>query len=114
MVRGAMEAFLRRFELKGRSWLPDLLYFSEDHAASGALTAMLAAGVRVPDDVRVVTMSNWGLGPVFPVSLTRLEMNPFEHGDALAQMALDYLKHKKPQGRRSVPLKYIEGDSFRL
>ena len=113
MVRGAMEAFLRRFESKGRSWLPDLLYFSEDHVASGALTAMLAAGVRVPDDVRVVTMSNWGLGPVCPVSLTRLEMNPFEHGEALAQMALDYLKQRKPQGRRSVPLKYVEGDSFR-
>ena len=113
MVRGTMEAFLRRLESKGRSWLPDLLYFSEDHAASGALTAMLAAGVRVPDDVHVVTMSNWGLGPVFPVSLTRLEMNPFEHGAALAQMALDYLRYKKPQGRRTVPLKYIEGDSFR-
>ena len=113
MVRGAMEAFLRRLESKGRSWLPDLLYFTDDHLASGALTAMLAAGVRVPDDVRVVTMSNWGLGPVFPVSLTRLEMNPFEHGDALAELALDYLKHKKPQGRRTVPLKYIEGDSFR-
>ena len=113
MVRGAMEAFLRRLESKGRSWLPDLLYFTDDHLASGALTAMLAAGVRVPDDVRVATMSNWGLGPVFPVSLTRLEMNPFEHGDALAELALDYLKHKKPQGRRTVPLKYIEGDSFR-
>ena len=114
MVRGTMEAFLRRLESKGKGWLPDLLYFSEDHAAAGALTAMLSAGVRVPDDVRVVTMSNWGLGPVFPVSLTRLEMNPFEHGDALAELALDYLKHKKPQGRRTVPLKYIEGDSFRL
>ena len=114
MVRGAMESFLRRLNEKGRKWLPDLFYFTEDHVASGALTAMLAAGVRVPDDVRVVTMSNWGLGPVFPVSLTRLEMNPFEHGDALAQMALDYMKHKKPQGRRTVPLKYIEGDSFRL
>ena len=113
MVRAAMEAFLQRFESKGRGWLPDLLYFADDHLASGALTAMLAAGVRVPNDVRVVTMSNWGLGPVFPVSLTRLEMNPFEHGDALAQMALDYLRHKKPQGRRTVPLKYIEGDSFR-
>ena len=113
VVRAAMEAFLQRFESKGRGWLPDLLYFADDHLASGALTAMLAAGVRVPDDVRVATMSNWGLGPVFPVSLTRLEMNPFVHGDALAELALDYLKHKKPQGRRTVPLKYIEGDSFR-
>jgi len=113
MVRGAMEAFLRRLSEKGCKWLPDLFYFTEDHVAAGALTAMLASGVRVPDDVRVVTMANWGLGPVFPVSLTRLEMNPFEHGEALAQMAFDYLKYRKPQGRRSVPLKYIEGDSFR-
>ena len=112
-VRGAMEAFMRRFDEKGRSWLPDMMYFSDDHVASGALMAMLAAGVRVPDDVRVVTLANWGLGPVYPVSLTRLEMNPFEHGEALAQMALGYLRYRRPQGRRSVPLKYVEGDSFR-
>ena len=60
----------------------------------------------------VVTMSNWGLGPVFPVSLTRLELNPYTHGDALAQMVLDYLTRKVPQGRSIVPLQYVEGDSF--
>lgn len=113
MVRGAMDSFLRRFKSRGRGWLPDLFYFTEDHVAAGALTAMLREGVRIPEDVRVVTMANWGLGPVYPVSLTRLEMNPYTHGDALAQMALDYLRHKKPQGRRIVPLQYIEGDSFR-
>ena len=112
MVRGAMESFLRRFAAKGRGWLPDLFYFTEDHVASGALMAMLKEGVRIPEDVRVVTMSNWGLGPVFPVSLTRLELNPYTHGEALAQMALDYMTRKVPQGRRIVPLQYIEGDSF--
>ena len=113
MVRGAMEAFAQRFKARGRSWLPDLLYFSDDHLASGALTAMLASGIRIPRDVRVVTMANWGLGPVYPISLTRLEMNPFEHGEALAQMALDYLAKTKPIGVRHVPLRYISGDSFR-
>ena len=113
MVRGAMDSFLRRFKSRGCGWLPDLFYFTEDHVASGALTAMLREGVRIPEDVRVVTMANWGLGPVFPVSLTRLEMNPYTHGDALAQMALDYLKRGVPQGRRTVSLQYIEGDSFR-
>ena len=108
-----MDAFAQRFKSKGRSWLPDLLYFSDDHVTSGALMAMLAAGIRVPEDVRVVTMANWGLGPVYPISLTRLEMNPFEHGEALAQMALDYLSKRVPQGCRAVPLKYIAGDSFR-
>ena len=113
MVRGAMESFRRRLAEKGRGWLPELFYFTEDHVASGALTALLEAGIRVPDDVRVVTMANWGLGPVFPVALTRLEMNPYTHGEALAQMALDYLSHRTPLGLRSVPLQYIEGDSFR-
>ena len=113
MVCGAMDSFLRRFKSRGRGWLPDLFYFTEDHVASGALTAMLREGVRIPEDVRVVTMANWGLGPVFPVSLTRLEMNPYVHGEALAQMALDYLRRGVPQGRRTVPLLYIEGDSFR-
>ena len=113
MVRGAMDSFLRRFKFRGRGWLPDLFYFTEDHVASGALTAMLREGVRIPEDVRVVTMANWGLGPVYPVSLTRLEMNPYTHGDALGQMALDYLRRGVPQGRRTVSLQYIEGDSFR-
>jgi len=113
IVRGAMKSFLRRFAAKGRGWLPDLFYFSEDHVAAGALTAMLQEGVRIPADVRVVTTSNWGLGPVFPISLTRLELNPYTHGEALAQMALDYLTKKVPQGRRIVPLQYIEGESFR-
>ena len=113
MVRDTMEAFQRRFATKGKCWLPDLLFFSEDHAASGAFMAMLANGIRIPDDVRVVTMANWGLGPVFPVPLTRLEMNPYAHGDALAQMALDYLAKTKPIGVRHVPLRYVEGDSFR-
>lgn len=112
MVRDGMEAFAGRFRAEGRRWLPDLLYFTEDHVASGAFTAMLAEGVRIPDDVRVVTMSNWGLGPVYPCSLSRFEMNPYEHGEALADMALDYLRYRVPQGIRSVPLRYIEGDSF--
>ena len=112
MVRGAMESFQRRFAAKGRKWLPELFYFTDDHVTSGALMAMLEAGIRVPDDVRVVTMANWGLGPVFPVVLTRLEMNPYTHGDALAQMALDYLKHKMHQGLRFVQLQYIEGASL--
>ena len=112
MVRGAMESFQRRLAAKGRKWLPELFYFTDDHVASGALMAMLEAGIRVPGDVRVVTMANWGLGPVFPVALTRLEMNPYTHGDALARMALAFLTRKAPQGVRNVTLQYIQGDSL--
>ena len=107
-----MDAFLRRFAAQGRSWLPDLLYFTDDNVASGALTAMLAEGIKVPGDVRVATMSNWGLGPVLPYSLARFEMNPHAHGEALADMAIACLCGDAPQGRRPVTLRYIDGDSF--
>ena len=112
MVRGGMDSFLHRISTKGRKWIPDLFYFTEDHVASGALTAMLAQGVCVPGDVRVVTMSNWGLGPVLPYSLARFEMNPYAHGEALANMALAYLSGKRPQGFVPVQLRYVKGDSF--
>lgn len=114
LVRGGMDAFLRRFAAQGRSWLPDMLYFTDDNVASGALTAMLSEGIKVPGDVRVATMSNWGLGPVMPYSLARFEMNPYAHGVALADMAIAYLSGRLPQGRRPVPLRYIGGDSFPL
>ena len=114
LVRGGMDAFLRRFAAQGRSWLPDLLYFTDDNVASGALTAMLSEGIKVPGDVRVATMSNWGLGPVMPYSLARFEMNPYAHGVALADMAIAYLSGRLPQGRRPVPLRFIGGDSFPL
>ena len=60
--------------------LPDLIYFSDDHACTGALAAFAAAGVRVPEDVRVATWSNLGNGPVFARELTRMEIDP--EGDA--------------------------------
>ena len=112
LVRGAMDAFMGRFAKKGKGWLPDLLYFNDDHFAAGALTAMLANGIRIPDDVRIVTTSCWGWGPVFPVSLTRLEMNPYAHGNALAEMALKHLAKKTFHPHYEVKLNYIEGDSF--
>ena len=59
-----------------RADLPDLIYFSDDHACTGALAAFAAEGVRVPEDVRVATWSNLGNGPVFSKPLTRMEIDP--------------------------------------
>ena len=76
----ARDAFAARLA-KSRAWLPDLLYFSDDYVCAGALTAFSAAGVRVPENVRVATWSNRGNGPVFARALARMEMDP--EGDAV-------------------------------
>ncbi len=75
-VRDAFAAKLA----KTRTWLPDLIYFSDDYACTGAMAALAEANVRVPEDVRVATWSNTGNDPVFAKELCRLEMDP--EGDA--------------------------------
>lgn len=82
----AMEAFSRRLA-KGRSWLPDVLYFSDDYTASGALKSLMSAGVRIPDDVRVITWSNRGNGPVFPFPVDYAQLDPREDGRKVAAIA---------------------------
>lgn len=75
-----------------RKRLPDLFLFTDDCVAQGALTALAVAGVRIPDDVKVVTHANKGLGPVWEKPLSRLEMDAAAHADAVAHAVADYLK----------------------
>ena len=87
-VRDAFAAKLA----KPRKRLPDLVYFSDDHACTGALAAFAAAGVRVPEDVRVATWSNLGNGPVFAKELTRMEMDPEGDAEKVASAVLAQLE----------------------
>ena len=72
--------------------LPDLFIFTDDYLAQGALTALAVAGVRIPEDVAVVTHANKGLGPVWDKPLSRLEMDAASHADAVSRAVADYLK----------------------
>ena len=75
-----------------RSALPDMIYFSDDHACTGALAAFAAAGVRIPDDVRIATWSNRGNGPVFSKTLARLEIDPEGDAEKFSDALLAYLE----------------------
>ena len=78
-----------------RAALPDLIYFSDDHACTGALAALAAAGVRVPEDVRIATWSNLGNGPVFAKPLARLEIDPEGDAETFAAALLAHLEGRK-------------------
>ena len=110
MERAALKAFERRFS--GTFGLPDLIFFSDDFVAQGALTALLAAGVRIPDDVKVVSWANAGLGPVFPRTLTRMEMDAVANGRSVAGFLSGYFKGGRLPDRASVSSVYIIGDTF--
>ena len=73
----------------GQAALPDLIYFSDDYLCVGALAAFAEAGVRIPQDVRVVTFANKGNGPVSATELTRNEMDPQGDADKIATAVLE-------------------------
>lgn len=73
--------------------LPDVIFFTDDYLAQGGLLAISATGLSIPEDVRVVTMANSGLGPIWFKPLTRIEMDPVAHGKEISRALLDYLKN---------------------
>ena len=107
--RKAMEIFRARFA-KGKR-RPDLIYFADDYIARGGLTALLSLGVRVPDDVRVVTFANKGFAPVFPISLARIESDPVAVGVCAAEAVVARLEGR-PMPRELAKARFVSGDSF--
>lgn len=107
----AYEAFARLFRERRR--LPDLLFLTEENVLVGALTAVLASRVEVPGRLRLAVWSHVGGGPVFPLSLTRMEMDPYAHGKAVAEAALRCLRGGAFPSDIVLKPVYRIGDSFR-
>ena len=111
-IRRSAFAYCRDFLRKNSRRLPDLLTVADDFYAEGALTAIAACGLRVPDDLRFVAWANRGFGPVWSVPLTRVELDPCRSGSVLAEVALAYLAGGPYPKRLAVDSEYIVGASF--
>lgn len=111
--RDFYNAFDRRLTRRGTSWLPELVFFNDDFACYGALMALQAHRVSVPDDIRIVTVANRGLMRPFPFSLTRIEYNYASYGDAVAKTVCDYLRRGTFADGQVLGPVYRKGDSFR-
>ena len=106
--RSAYNAFmdLPRFKF------PDVFLFWDDFVAQGALTAFLRRGLRMPDDVKVVTLSNRGLGPVYSEPLTRFECDASETGDKISSYALSLLAKGRLPPPPVISPQYVFGSTF--
>ena len=112
LVQHATDEFAARLARDGRKWLPDVLFFRDDHLTTGALPALLAAGIRIPEDVRVVTWANRGLGPAFVKPFTRMEFDIPAAGETMARCVLEYLHAGRfPAGVTVGPM-YMRGETF--
>ncbi len=73
-----------------------------------ALAAVLAAGVRVPEDVAVAVVCLAGRAPGFPRALARLEVDPV----TLVHAALEMLAAGPPPESRRLAPRFIAGETL--
>jgi DNA-binding LacI/PurR family transcriptional regulator len=112
LVQHATDEFAARLARDGRKWLPDMIFFRDDHLTTGALPALMAAGIRIPEDVRIVTWANRGLGPAFVKPFTRMEFDIKAAGETMARCVLEYLRTGVFPSDVTVGPAYIRGETF--
>jgi len=101
----AMQQLLQQDEL------PDAVYITDDYAARGALTALLAAGIKVPEHLQVIIWANKGHCPVFPKPLTRIEVDPQDHAQAYSELVRSVLKTNGVKQPTVVSPRFIIGET---
>jgi len=95
-----------------RASFPDVFLFWDDFVAQGALTAFLGRGLRIPGDIKVVSLSNRGLGPVYSEALTRFECDAFQAGEKVAAFALALLAKGRLPPPPVISPQYVFGATF--
>ena len=101
----------RRLLAAHRKRLPELIVFTDDFVARGGLSAILETGMKIPDDLKVITFSNKGNTPFFPVKLTRIEADPFDLANLITDEILKRMSGLPPQGVKH-RIRFLPGASL--
>lgn len=109
--RAGLDAFAR-LAATGKLSRDAVYFFADDYIGRGALSAISGAGLRAPDDIRVATWANKGLGPVYFRELSRMEMDPAEAGATVADSILEYLRTGRYPGGRTIGPSWVEGETM--
>lgn len=109
---GIVHCGYEAFAAMPRSNLPELLLFWNSFFTQGAIMAFLANGIKIPEDVKIVALSNTGVGPVYITPFTRFEIDPADAGQKIGDFALDVLAKKRKPNPPQITPQYIFGETF--
>lgn len=91
---------------------PDLVYFADDSLTTAGLWAFHDLGLRVPADMKVVTLSNRGNRPVYRCELTCIEHDNATYALRIAREMLMFLEGRKVHGMLVGSARLIFGETF--
>ena len=96
-VREIGHKAVARFLARNCEHLPDVVLFDDDYLAAGGVVALLQAGIRMPEDVVIVTHANKGDEMLVGIPHCRIENDPVALGDRVAKYVLAVLDGRKPR-----------------
>lgn len=92
--------------------LPDLFVFVDEYRAMGGALALYEAGADIPRDVRLVSVSNVGNGPVLRNGVARLEYDPFEQAEQIADILIQFLSTGNFPVNAEIRSRYVPDETF--
>lgn len=96
---------------KSRANLPDVIMFDDDYLADGGIMAILEAGLRIPEDIRVVAWMNRGNEICLGRTLACIQYDPSACADAVARYVLAVLAGRNPAPAR-IKWRFVPGESL--
>ena len=97
---------------KGKERLPDLVYFTDDYLAAGALVSFARHGIRFPRDVRFVSLATKDFEPVWWQEVTRMEWDWTLQGEGIADGVVCLLEDRADRLECLISPRYITGETF--
>lgn len=101
-------AFRKRLE---QGPMCDLVFSADDYLTAGLLPVLLESGLRIPEDVKLVTFRNKGGGPAFTKSFASFEYDPVAVGRKTAEDILSWFKTGKMALTKKSSV-YVRGETF--
>jgi DNA-binding LacI/PurR family transcriptional regulator len=95
---------VRRILAVGR---PDAIFVASDLMARGAMTALRAAGIRVPDDVAIVGFDDSAVALTTDPPLTTIRQPMYAQGEAMAGVLLSRLAGESPERITILPTELV-------
>lgn len=86
---------------------PDAIFVASDLMARGALTALRAAGIRVPEDVALVGFDDSSVAVSTDPQLTTMRQPMYAQGEAMAGVLLSRLARRDPAHTTILPTELV-------
>lgn len=91
---------------------PDIVYFADDHFTESGLWTISLLGLRIPEDIRVVTFANRGNMPVYGKSLACVVEDLSADARVLAHAMARYMKTGTFKTILLSSAQFVSGETF--